>query len=307
MKIDPSQLGAVPYLKTDVVGDRIINLLPLWEGGEWQSWLPSPDGKLIAIKMVDAVHSDYLAQEPARADDLLIPFIEFLWKHASWPDVAGRIHALAEDVHNLAASLAKIDHFFQQREAIGDGVCRFVETEMEYVFVVCRSLFDLLQEIVATLWERVQLLDPDLQNAKKQLPKSFRRMVLHDGNLMTPEDIETKHRIPPPLAEFYAETAPFFSELRRHRDRVVHGIGKQQSVFNTERGFGVSPDAEPFASLVDWADADYYNKNVACLRTVLAQAIFGSVYACNAFTTVVASCLRFPPDLAPGYRLFIRS
>ncbi len=257
--------------------------------------------------MVDAAHSDYVAREPARESDLNFPFLEFMWKHASWPDIVPRINGLAEDVHNLAASLAKIDHFFKYREQVGHGVTRFVETEVEYMFTVCRSLFDLLQEIVAAVWQRVRLLDDETQAKKRELPKSFRKMVIYDTKLMDVEEIGAKFHIPAALAGFYAHFAPFFEKLRSYRDGVVHGLAGQTSLYSTEKGFGVDRRRGPLHSFFAWEEADLFNENVASLRPVLASLVFDTIYACNAFADVVKTNIVFPKDLAPGYKFFTRS
>jgi hypothetical protein len=50
------------------------------------------------------------------------------------------------------------------------------------------------------------------------------------------------------LAQQYASMAPFFLELRKSRDRVVHGGNSVAFVFHTERGFCVNPKVAPFSS-----------------------------------------------------------
>ena len=192
MRVPTQELKKIGYLNAEVVGDRVVNVVPLWDGSGWHIWIPQPDGSLLKMRPSESSHSDYVAKEPARDDDLHLSFIEFMWKHASWEDVAVRVRALSEDVHNLAASMAKIDHAFECRKAIGHGVGKFVATEVEYVFGVCRSLFDLLQEIVAAVWERIELVDPELQRSKRRLPLSFARLSLHGDRLMTVDEITAK-------------------------------------------------------------------------------------------------------------------
>lgn len=307
MRIPAADLKKITYLNVEAVGDRIINLVPLWDGAGWHLWMPQPDGSLLTMRPSDSSHSDYVAKEPARHDDIHLPFVEFMWKHASWEDVAVRVRALSEDVHNLAASMAKIDHAFECRKTIGHGVGKFVATEVEYVFGVCRSLFDLLQEIVAAVWERIQLVDPELHRKKRKLPSSFAKVAMQGDRVMTSDEVAAKYHLPAPIASFYASHADFFGMLRRYRNDVVHGLAGQQLIFDTERGFGIPSWNNPFSAMIEWRQEDRYNDRVLSLRPVLGHVICNTIYACNGFTDVVSRVITFPADLAPGYRYFMRS
>jgi hypothetical protein len=60
-----------------------------------------------------------------------------------------------------------------------------VVSDLEYVFLSCRSTFDLLQEILRYLWENVTLIDT---NAKKErLKPSYADMVTFQGKPGTVE------------------------------------------------------------------------------------------------------------------------
>lgn len=152
-------LRGVPFLDVDHIGDRDLNLMPLWDGEQWHSWFPGPEG-LVKVKIASLVQGEYLAKKADRDSDLLVRFLEFACQRASWPEVFALWRHITDDVHSLATCAAKLEFFFAQRKAAGDGVCAFVQTELEYVLVVARSVFDLMQELVARVWSRrVRLLD----------------------------------------------------------------------------------------------------------------------------------------------------
>jgi hypothetical protein len=46
-------------------------------------------------------------------------------------------------------------------------------TGVEYILLVCRSIFDLLQELVAKLWKTIKLADSTVKT--QQLKKTFSR------------------------------------------------------------------------------------------------------------------------------------
>lgn len=297
----------LPHLRTDQLHGRCLLLLPLWDGEKWKMWITRPDGTILPIPVNDAVHSDYLAQNAARSDDIYLPFIDFMMQRASWPDVEHWFRAIRDDLHNLGTALAKIDFFFDHRDDI-DGVTRFVATEVEYIFTVCRSAFDLLQETIKRLWaDHTHFLDEALRAAKKQLKKSFSQMVLAGNEPCSAQQIQERFGLLPELAEFYAGAAPFFLQLRDHRDGVIHGGATHEVIFDTERGFAVEDSLEPFASWGVWRNTEPFNKNgLVSLRPALAHLVYQTFRTCNAFTDAMARTIKFPPEIAPGLRLFIR-
>jgi hypothetical protein len=83
---------AVSYLRTDRIGDgRVINLMPLWDGENWRTWVQTPGG-LIEGQMLDTIEGDYVAVRPAKQSDLFIPFVHLMWQQASWPEILSAHH-----------------------------------------------------------------------------------------------------------------------------------------------------------------------------------------------------------------------
>jgi hypothetical protein len=105
------------------------------------------------------------------------------------------------------------------------------------------------------MWKRVQLDDTSADAFRKghPLPETFSKMVLIGKNeIRTVDQIQTQFGLPKPIAEHFAEAAVFFSQLRKIRDRVIHGRSGFGHVFETERGFCVDPKREPFKSFTGW-------------------------------------------------------
>jgi hypothetical protein len=190
-------------------------------------WLDTPIG-ILEDKITDTSEGDYVAKSAAKPSDLFIPFVHLMWQQASYQEIIPLIVAISEDFHNMGTSVAKLQHFCQFRSQISVGATdRFALTELEYLVTLTRTVFDLLQEMIALIWkDKVQLLDERSETFRKShsLPKTFSKMVLHEKETVrTADEIVTQFGIPKPLAEGYARTAPFFSVLRRIRNRVVHG------------------------------------------------------------------------------------
>jgi hypothetical protein len=301
---------AIPYVKVEhLVDGRTVNVMPLWDGNNWRMWVPTPEG-FIEGKMADTTDGDYVGVGAARENDLYIPFIELMWQRASWPDVCPLITSIADDFHNMGTSLAKLRLFFDcssKLQPLSAG--QFAATELEYMVILARTVFDSLQEIVRTIWKTVKLTDPTLEERHRRaaiLPKSFADVLFRDNKLQSAVEIEERFVLPAPLAQQYATVAPFFLELRKARDRVVHGGSTVGFVFKTERGFCINPKLAPFSSFDGWRPEHYYNENIASILPWVGHIVIRTVDACNAIMNTFASIILLPPEIAPGYHIYVR-
>jgi hypothetical protein len=234
-----------------------------------------------------------------------------MWQRASWPEIAHLISGLCDDIHNLGTSAAKLKHFTLHRKAIGDSaVACFVETELEYLLVLARQVFDLLQETIATLWNgRIQLLNEESEKLRKQHPlqRTFRKLVLRDGKeIRSVEELIERHALPPAMAEAYVQHASFFLALRDARDRIVHGGTGMSTIYVTEKGFCVNPSDKAFAIFNIWKDEYKFNENISSFLPWVSHVVFQTISACTDMMAAFAGQVRFPPEIAPGYRVFVR-
>jgi hypothetical protein len=308
VQIDMKEFAKVTYLRAGLVTDRTVNLVPLWEGGEWRMWIPGPDG-LFLMKPREYAEGLYAARESARPDDIYFPFSEFVWKHATWPDLCHWITSINDDLQNLAAALAKIDFLWDMRERVAQtfSLGRFVKNEVEYILTVCRSVLDELHEIVAALWSRVTLLDVEAQKGKRPLDKKLSRMILREGKLMSADEIVEHRNVPLGLANLYAGAGPFLATVRQLRDRVIHGGHDAPFVFVVPRGFAIGRKEPLFAKLPLDKPEYAYNENLVSLRPLLAHLVMTTIYICNGFGAALPKVIGFPPDLAPDHHIFART
>ena len=300
--INRSELEKIPYIDAESIGGRTLTTLTFYDEKEWHMWLVTPDG-LIPLKG-EPVEADYFGRERQSDRDACVAFLDFMAQRACWIDALHAIGGLSCDIHNLGASLAKVDLFYEASKDRKTEVARFVSTEIEYIFGVCRSIFDLLQKTIARLWNRVTPTDKALQ--KKNLPESFRAMVMRDRTRMSVDEIIDRWSIPRQLAEYYFKQGPFFELLRSYRDKIAHHGQDLRFLFVTERGFAISADTEPFATLNVWNDEHMLPNRLASLRPVLAHIITETLRACEEFTDVMQRFVVFPPPIAPGFTLFLR-
>lgn len=300
--ISRAELAKIPFLDSDNIGGRTLTTLTFFEGGKWHMWLPSPTGLVPIIGR--PVEADYFGRNPENDTDMCFDFLNFMTQRACWADSMRLIDGIRNDIHNLGASLGKLDLFHRSSGGNRSKVTRFASTEVEYLFGVCRSLFDLLQRVIATLWNRIPLVDKSIK--KKQLPSSFRDLVLNDRQMRTPEEIVSRWRVPVELAYFYQRHGGFFRILRQYRDEIVHSGKDFACIFVTEKGFAVSADVEPFASFGVWNAGHMLPNGLASLRPVVAHVITETFRACDDFAQTIQKIIEFPPEIAPGFRLFVR-
>jgi hypothetical protein len=71
-----AELAKISYLDPDVLRGRTLLMMPLWDGSAWHQWIPTPDGKVIEIQVVETIHSKYVAKQPAKDTDIWIEFVD---------------------------------------------------------------------------------------------------------------------------------------------------------------------------------------------------------------------------------------
>ena len=301
--IPVEELKKIPYLNHDNMYGRMVPQVSFLDKGKWRFWFFGHNQIMEAREGAIPVEADYFSLEPESKTDLFLDFLNFMTQRAYWPETGDYLNGIRSDIHNLAASLAKLEHFYTTSMEV-PGIRRWATTEIEYIFFVCRSLFDLLQKTIATMWNRVEFKD---KNTKKhQLPHSFSTMSLFDRKLLTAEEIVERHNIPLALAQFYYRQGPFFQMLKRYRDDLIHYGKDVKWLFATKRGFAIQDDAVPFRDFGIWNDEHKQPNGLASARPIIAHVIDQTLHACEDFSGTIQQIIMFPPEIVPGYNLYIR-
>lgn len=298
-----NEISKIEYLDYKNLMGRAIPSVPYRKSnGEWIMWLPQ-NGGLIWI-YAEPAKSCYVAKESDSPNDVYLPFFDFLFKHVYYPKLLQKIDSIIEDFHNMCTVIAKIDSYFYILRGHRKDTPTFVRTELEYLFVLCRSMLDLLQGVVAFIWKEVEL--KTLNVKKKNLPASFRKMVLTSEQIMSRDEIGEKYQIPDLLANFYRDSAGFFVLLRKFRDSIVHQGKSVEIVFELDKGFAVDANTEPFKSFGVWREDDFAENNLVTLRPIIHHLIRGTIDICDNFTDAIKQLVIFPPSLIPNHNMYIR-
>ena len=310
MQTDPHEYDAIhpkdlPYLKIENLKGRPIHLDLFHDGKKWHYWIPLENGLLQPIQVYDCLEMIYLAKQPVRQSDAAFPLIDFIYKHVDLKNIDSFISALVSDILNLGASLKKLDLIrgFKDLEIAP----RLVTTELEYLIILCRSMFDLLQEIVSRIWETIDLIDSSIK--KKKLPSSFNGVVSYDNKILTYENIQNRYGITPNLAKWYSKYASFFCKLRGVRDAIAHQSLQDPLIYINDKGFsiGVSSAPLPFRKLMCFSEDILEDESVVSLNYFIASFVRETLAACASFAEEINKEIKFAPDFAPDCNFFIRS
>lgn len=297
-----SELSKIPFIDVANLHGRTVPTLSFFANAEWHLWIPTEQG-LTRMKGFPA-EGCYFGECTAKPADAYLEFLNFIAQRCSWPPVIRPFISLEQDFFNLCATVKKFDILFEHSRDLKTTASRLVATELEYLFSLCRSVFDLLQEVISAQWQTVRLRDETIK--KKQLPRAFSDVVLHSGMLRSEADLVKRFQIPQPLAAFYTRSGPFFETLRTFRDRFVHGGTTPEHVFVTERGFAVQRNTEPFCSFNVWNQEHMLPNELCSLRPVIGHIIVETLRACEDYATTIQSIIEYPPPIAPNMQYFVR-
>ncbi|HET6913078.1 MAG TPA: hypothetical protein VFH71_07010 [Rhodanobacteraceae bacterium] len=302
ISIPAAEVAKIPHIDAAELRGRTIPTLSFFVDGKWQIWLPTAVGLIQTSGKV--AEGFYFAKEPELPTDIHLRFLEFIAQRGCWPVVSKLLSGLQDDFFNLGACVKKFNILHELKLEQKTSISRLVATELEYLFGLCRSIFDLLQEMVARQWDVVQLADPTI--SKKQLPKTFSSIVLKDGALRTAKEIEQKFNLPLSLSEFYTRAGPFFQTVRTFRDRFFHGGSRSELIFVTEKGFAVQSNAKPFSEFGIWNQEHMLPNDLCSLRPAIAHIILETLQVCEDYAETIQSCINYPPPIAPGFHYFMR-
>ena len=161
MDIDRKELGKMFHIRKDLDSGRMIPIpmCAVDDEGKFHLWFIQ-GGEIIEAPwgekgQTEFVEGQYFAQKRTLAHDFNLPFMNFMFQRYIRKDTNPILRAIRDDVFNLGTCLEKLELFHKLRnERI--GIHRYVITEIEYIFVVCIRLFDLLQRIAMKLWTTIR-------------------------------------------------------------------------------------------------------------------------------------------------------
>jgi hypothetical protein len=284
--------------------DRAISSLHFFVKGEWHCWFPA--GNELQRVYAWPSEASYFGDAPERSTDQSFQFLNLTYQRASFPEMYRASHGIWNDFQNFATSLAKINLFFQSsKKTKGTETTRFVQTEIEYIVMVARGVYDLLQEMIAAHWDRIRLHKP--LKSKRQLPKSFADVVLKGDQPRSSEELIEKYGLPKVFADWYVSQTRFFKWLRSLRNRMAHGGGSPVKIlFCAERGYAIQRGEKPWCDLYDWPKEVEVQNGLVPIRPAICTIIWNTVTVTDSFAQVLERTIEFPKELFPGLKYYSR-
>ena len=265
---DAREIQKLPYLTHIPRDGRSVPIQTYYDHQQkrWRIWVIL-DGKLQELDVTDLYHGTYVSNEPVSPDrDYRMPFAETVLKHFCTPKIAAGMHQASQDLINCLGYLEKYFILLQHAKAYTrTNAMALLQVELEGIFGVHRSYYDLLQGVVNEVYRHYS-------QAKITLPKKFGSF--HVVVQKEPDELRDKYHFPPALVQFYQAKKELFLACRQIRDNIFHHGHSLNSVFRFDDGFAVPTDEKPWTTLASvvnlWPAHKIRNNRLGCVLVVYA-------------------------------------
>jgi hypothetical protein len=298
-------LSAIAPIDVKALSGRVLCTGTFYISGVWQLWFPG-DGQLIPLGTEFPAEGLYFGDGAAQPYDLHLPALDLIAQHAPFEKIRRPFVGICDDIYNLATSMAKVDGVIAHQSVVGGQATRMVITEVEYMAIQCRSVFDSIQKVIRFLWSHACPAE-DGSEPRCELPESFGDMVLKKASVRTTEEIVDLHAIPVPLALVYARHAAFFADLKRMRDVIVHKTSRAPPIFVMEEGAYIHRTIRPFSSITAWRDYETKPNDLVPLRPALGAMIHRTLRVAQELVTAFSQVITLGSAVCPNHRLYLRA
>jgi hypothetical protein len=308
--ISRQEIQKLPYVTAIPQDGRIVPIQTFYDvsTNDWFFYVPHGQAELIRLLDGETISGSYLGH--AKADpkrDIEFPLGSLVIQHLSYSGTLAALGKLENDIHRSAAVMEKYHVLWGQRNQGHQSAALLIESELEYLTFLLRSLYDLLQGVIRDLCQRFVRLDDRSAKAMNKLSSSFADIVIQNDEIREPDDLVSRYRMPEALANWYYAEAPFFRELRQLRNGIAHHGQRPPSIFETEWGFAISPSDPPWNMFDEWPVELQWNGRLGSLRAIFAGFIAHSLQAMTRFASTISTLLELPPALGDDLHLFVRS
>lgn len=169
------------------------------------------------------------------------------------------LNGIIKDILNCSAFFEKYFIFHDLYLNSNDlSIRSLINTEIGYFFGNIRSIYDLLQKIIKSLWKI---------ETGENLPSSFADVVKQSN-----EDLKTKYGLNDPLINYYNNMKNLFQICKKIPDDIYHNGHTIDFIFCDEDGFAIQNSDPTFSQFVHVWPIEKIKKNG--LVSLLALASF---------------------------------
>ena len=251
----------------------------------------------------------YLGFQPADPKkDFEFSLGTFVVQHLSFGEIVNTLSTLVSDLHNCSAVLEKFLLISNQDKSLMDGKHLLLSTELEYLVIVIRSIYDLLQKL--SKYAAALIRNPEKPQIRGiSLPDSFAKIVLDGERVRSTDEIRNKFNLPESLAKFYASKAIHFKWLREFRVAIEHHGHNPPIIFDLDDGVAVSLRDYPWNTLSVWQDNQDFirNNHLGSLHAVFVYLISEVIETTSQYSNAFSEAILLPPAVEPGIKFYVRN
>lgn len=303
MNILISELHKFSHIRTDIdLKIREFIAERFWDGETWQPiYAPNQNGILIPLQTIGGpISGNYYAKSINREDDIYFPFLNTLWQQGAYKGMIPYIRALDNAVIKLGVLVAQMVQNYYNRKRIPFST-DFITVHVEHFLITVRSIFDFFYECIIELLKRHPSRDK-----KPNLPEKLSKFILKGGQSADIGNISKKYDLPYDFVELYTHQASFFIQIRKLRDRIIHGSRQNlQTIFEMPKGYGFSKSQVPFSEFHEIKNKQV-DGNIASLIPLLGHIIKVIFQSCNRLIELLFKKYNFLPEISPQNLLISR-
>jgi len=307
--ITDDELKKIPYLGNMPNDGRLVLIRFFYDHkqNEWFAFHKKPNDEILIIKPSDLVIGSYISERPASINDFEFPLGTFICKYLSFPDLINPLVSLENDFRNFSSILEKYI-IMSTTDSESHKTAQLIETELEYLIILSRSVYDLLQKISKHATSIVKSFDESHSRLIEDLPESFARITFSGNISRTSEQLISRYNLPSALAEFYVNEATLFQKIRDLRIAIEHhGKSPEDIIYKLEEGFAVEISQEPWGDLNIWGNESIKNNNLGSLRLIFLYVIHEILEMTNRYVQAYASCVQVQSCFSGDYKLYLRN
>lgn len=290
------ELNEIPYVDNVPSDGRVVHSYPYFDETKngFITHIPNTDGTLTWV-WAEPIESLYYAKSvPIDLNDIYLDFNNVLIQNYSYPTINYYLNGVIKDILNCSAFFEKYFIFHDLYINSNDlSIKSLISTEIEYFFGNIRSIYDLLQKIIKSLWKI---------ETGENLPSSFADIVKQSD-----EDLKTKYGLSDPLINYYNNTKDLFSACKKIRDDINHNGHTVDSIFCDEDGFAIQNSDPIFSQFVHVWPIEKVKKNGLVSLLALASFItMQTIENLDNLSLPIMHSISHGPPLSNTYKVILR-
>ena len=290
------ELQKIPYVDNIPSDGRIIHLGPYFDEDKkaFIMHVPSGDNQLTWV-FAEPIQAYYYGKSKFNeTDDIYLDFINVLMQNYSYDAIIHTIKGILEDIFNCSAFFEKYfilhAHYIKTKDL---STSSLIATEIECFFGNIRSLYDLMQIVIRSLWEI---------ETKNQLKPSFASMAEKSK-----KDLKNKYNLTDSLIDYYNDTAKLFLIFREIRDKIYHNGLSVNLIFCDDDGFAIDKNDRTFSKLSHvWPKEKEKDNGLVSLLPLFSYITKNIIINLDDLSSVLVESITLNPPISTTHKIFIR-